>query len=702
MRLSVATSAASASMTTPPISARGRSAALVPRPGSRSRWSAAFTPLVLLLFVLSLHLHLHLDLAFAASTETETHSHDERNRLERWRGLIGSGLGLGVRFSDTYVVQVNETRVYHGDRVQVFWRNKDLKQVEDGRRSSRSKATSTRSRIGVSESAKYDLALFSGLDFARSPDTAIPIKWKEVSERDKEEGFLVAEVLLMSNKPLYFVLVERRYRRDEETGEDLAVETSILGVSSPVLFHDYNYPVGVHLAAGYNTGDLVVQWNTFSLEKDSSSSSYGYLPEVVLDDGSTFEGETTTYTSSDLCGSPANTTGWLSPGLIHTVYIPASALVPSRTYEYHVGSKSKGMRGPFTFTSAPSDYDEDVKVNLFAIADMGEYPDDGFNDMNAEISTQPSLVVAKMMIGDYEASVNENDAYKEEQQQDSSSSSSPHWLLVHNGDISYSRGYGAIWHSFFHMVEPLASRMPYMTTIGNHERDFPDSGDRYGGTDSQGECGVPYMARLPMPRRQGPDKPWYVFEYGPLHFLQMSTEHSFEAGSDQYAFVVSDLEKVDRKRTPWLIVGFHRPLYIDSMFAGPGNSSDQGVARELRDTYEEMFHRYEVDMTWVGHHHSYQRTCSVFKGECVEPNEDGTLSAPIHVVLGHAGAGLCNNLETKTPHYFEVVELEHGYTRVEATRKELKMTSINTEGHTIDTFTLKPRRTSTTASASTI
>ncbi|WZN63352.1 hypothetical protein HKI87_07g49000 [Chloropicon roscoffensis] len=47
-----------------------------------------------------------------------------------------------------------------------------------------------------------------------------------------------------------------------------------------------------------------------------------------------------------------------------------------------------------------------------------------------------------------------------------------------------------------HALKEKPSWVPYMTTIGNHERDWPNSGGRYGGQDSGGECGVPYMSRL--------------------------------------------------------------------------------------------------------------------------------------------------------------------------------------------------------------
>ena len=67
-------------------------------------------------------------------------------------------------------------------------------------------------------------------------------------------------------------------------------------------------------------------------------------------------------------------------------------------------------------------------------------------------------------------------------------------LILHIGDISYARGYAGVvsvlltfvsslstllisqWDEFFNEISPIAMRIPYMVCIGNHERDFPNSG----------------------------------------------------------------------------------------------------------------------------------------------------------------------------------------------------------------------------------
>jgi acid phosphatase type 7 len=54
-----------------------------------------------------------------------------------------------------------------------------------------------------------------------------------------------------------------------------------------------------------------------------------------------------------------------------------------------------------------------------------------------------------------------------------------------------------------------------MVADGNHERDWPDSGDRFEGqTDSGGECGVAHERRFLMPTEEMDDT-WCASH--PLH-----------------------------------------------------------------------------------------------------------------------------------------------------------------------------------------
>ena len=87
----------------------------------------------------------------------------------------------------------------------------------------------------------------------------------------------------------------------------------------------------------------------------------------------------------------------------------------------------------------------------------------------------------------------------------------------------------------------------------------------------------------------------------PIHllFLLSATppapaEHLFEPGSPQHDFIRADLAALNRTRTPWLVVGGHRPPYIDSTFYGLVPDGDQVVARQLRGALEDLFYSYQV------------------------------------------------------------------------------------------------------------
>ena len=51
--------------------------------------------------------------------------------------------------------------------------------------------------------------------------------------------------------------------------------------------------------------------------------------------------------------------------------------------------------------------------------------------------------------------------------------------------------------SYMDLIQPLAARLPYMVTVGNHEIDNNNNPTSSGG-DSGGECGVPTFKRFPF------------------------------------------------------------------------------------------------------------------------------------------------------------------------------------------------------------
>lgn len=76
----------------------------------------------------------------------------------------------------------------------------------------------------------------------------------------------------------------------------------------------------------------------------------------------------------------------------------------------------------------------------------------------------------------------------------------------------------------------------------------------------------------------------------------------------------------------------------------------------------------QVDVTFSGHDHKYERTCPVYKKACLDLDANGSATAPVHVVSGNAGFRLSWGYNPHTPPYWEAMALEHGYLRCEANK----------------------------------
>ena len=99
----------------------------------------------------------------------------------------------------------------------------------------------------------------------------------------------------------------------------------------------------------------------------------------------------------------------------------------------------------------------------------------------------------------------------------------------------------------------------------------------------------------------GLEKQYYSFDYENVHFLALSTEIPYDEDSQQYEFVVRDLEKYSKDPfIDWIVVFYHRQLY--SSGGGPEDEED------FREAYHPLFDKYKVDLALQGHLHVYERT----------------------------------------------------------------------------------------------
>lgn len=219
---------------------------------------------------------------------------------------------------------------------------------------------------------------------------------------------------------------------------------------------------------------------------------------------------------------------------------------------------------------------------------------------------------------------------------------------LHAGDICYAEeeGHGResdvydarVWDQFLAQTEPVAARVPWMVTTGNHDMEAWYSPNGYGGQS----------ARWSLPD-SGPDPEnapgVYSFRYGNVGVVALdANDVSYEipanrgyTGGAQTRWLGARLGRL--RGTPgidFVVVFFHHCAYSTSTHA-----SDGGV----RDEWVPLFDKHRVDLVINGHNHVYERTDPIRAhrptralpvGGSTDPARDGT----VYVTAGGAGREL--------------------------------------------------------------
>jgi hypothetical protein len=219
-------------------------------------------------------------------------------------------------------------------------------------------------------------------------------------------------------RPLEF----RYYSRDNKCSGNY----TFVGKSPIVRPLNYNEPTHIHLAYGDRIDQMFVSYLTNS-SKYTPQCQYGLDPSLLNFHQT---GSTITYSASDMCEEKANISGpqnFIDPGYMHTILL--EDLRPSTTYFYRVGTDEHGWSSIYSFTNGPVDDNEPGAKSTI------------------------DRVTARVM-------------------------STKVTCLLHIGDISYARGTGALWDAFMTQIQPIAARVPYMISIGNHDYDHVTGGKK--------------------------------------------------------------------------------------------------------------------------------------------------------------------------------------------------------------------------------
>ncbi|WP_323793120.1 metallophosphoesterase family protein [Nocardioides sp.] len=266
----------------------------------------------------------------------------------------------------------------------------------------------------------------------------------------------------------------------------------------------------------------------------------------------------------------------------------------------------------------------------------------------------------------------------------------------------------AEWDRWLRQIETSAARVPWMTTVGNHEME-----------EGNGELGYAgYLDRFRNPRNGVKGAPvTYSFVYGNVAFIALDgNDASFEIsrnegylGAAQDQWLERRLERFRaRDDIDFIVVGFHNCMYCTNLV----HASDGGN----RTRWEPLFDRYSVDLVVNGHNHCYERTHPLRAGEPVVEARRGavvdsrkgttyltaggagqavypTSGAPVSYVVMDGGVRV-----PETTHWSAVTDNQHsiGFVDVVPRRGDrparMNLTALATDGTVIDKVTLKRGR----------
>lgn len=134
-------------------------------------------------------------------------------------------------------------------------------------------------------------------------------------------------------------------------------------------------------------------------------------------------------------------------------------------------------------------------------------------------------------------------------------------------------------------------------------------------------------------------------------------------------FLESDLSSVDRSKTPWVVVGMHRGMYVDDATdMGPGSPSTT-----LQQQVERLFVEKSVDLVLNGHARLFHYSCPIIQDHCVGFSEDGSAMGPVHAMLGIGGAAIPLRAQQAAPAWVVDEAFDNGVAQLLADKTSLKM-----------------------------
>ena len=327
-------------------------------------------------------------------------------------------------------------------------------------------------------------------------------------------------------------------------------------------------------------------------------------------------------------------------GYVHEVAL--TGLTPSTTYYYVAGNAADGYTKEASFKTGPAEDQNCGSMRFAFLADNRPDPTFGGGENWPQILGQAAA-----------------------QKPD---------FTLNGGDMVIDGDNIGQWLKFLGWTWPVASRIPLMPTIGNH-----DNGPGSGATAN-------YNQLFALPSSTGTNgsntEDYYFFTYGNAIFVSLSTE-TFTGGSIPFATQAAWLDQVlTNNPKKWKFVFYHKPTYTtEALFS----ISHEPNEEKQNAAFVPILDKHHVDIVFVSHNHWYERFEPSNCTKAGKPGSDKPCSVgannyaggSVHIVSGGAGAFtipafLCGSTSGRA-----TCSGDHHYVMVDINNEKL---SLNTWG----------------------
>ena len=223
-------------------------------------------------------------------------------------------------------------------------------------------------------------------------------------------------------------------------------------------------------------------------------------------------------------------------------------------------------------------------------------------------------------------------------------------FIVHVGDVHQGSGdyYDDV---YFKPYAELIKKLNVFTSLGNH--------------DTYTDGGAVYLDDFYLPHNNpAQTERYYSFRWGNAYFICLDTNIDYGPASDQYKWLLGQLNSSERHDAMWTFVYAHHPPFSEYW-------TDYYGEQAVQEHLVPLFEKHQVDMVMNGHTHSYER---------------GEKNHVHYLVTGGGGGGL-DDFFVDYDHISFSAKTHH-FTRIDVDDDQLEVSAIDQDGEVVDRFTI--------------